>query len=142
MINSIIDSIAIALHAEFGNAYRIYTENVEQGLKEPCFFIQCIHSSSEQTLDRRYHRRHQLCITYFPETKDEERKEIQKVIDRLYLCLEYVAMDGWIRGIGMHTEIVDDVLSFFVNYDYFVHRIEEMNPMQGVSHNTNIRGDV
>ena len=42
MINSIIEGISASLNAEFGDDYTIYTENVEQGLKEPCFFISCI----------------------------------------------------------------------------------------------------
>ena len=39
MINSIIEAISIALNAEFGDDYTTYTEEQEQGLKEPCFFI-------------------------------------------------------------------------------------------------------
>ena len=42
MINSIIDSIGISLNAEFGDKYTIYSESIEQGLKEPCFFISCL----------------------------------------------------------------------------------------------------
>lgn len=38
MINSIIEGISISLNAEFGDNYTTYTESVEQGLKEPCFF--------------------------------------------------------------------------------------------------------
>lgn len=38
MINSIIESISISLNAEFGDEYTTYTESVEQGLNEPCFF--------------------------------------------------------------------------------------------------------
>lgn len=37
MINKIIDGISISLNAEFGDDYKIYTESIEQGLKEPCF---------------------------------------------------------------------------------------------------------
>lgn len=39
MINSIIEGISTSLNAEFGDDYTIYTENVEQGLKEPCFLF-------------------------------------------------------------------------------------------------------
>ena len=39
MINSIIEGISIAINTEFEDVYTIYTESVEQGLKEPCFFI-------------------------------------------------------------------------------------------------------
>lgn len=38
-VNLITDAISIALNGEFGDGYTNYTENVKQGLKEPCFFI-------------------------------------------------------------------------------------------------------
>jgi len=42
MINNIITGISQKLDEEFnvnGDEYTIYTDGVEQGLKEPCFFI-------------------------------------------------------------------------------------------------------
>ena len=47
MINSIIEGISIAINTEFGERYTIYTESVEQGLKEPCFFISCLNPTSK-----------------------------------------------------------------------------------------------
>ena len=46
MINSIIESISISLNAEFGDEYTTYTESVEQGLNEPCFFVFCINPTN------------------------------------------------------------------------------------------------
>lgn len=37
MINKVIDGISKAINEEFGDEYNIYTEEIEQGLKEPCF---------------------------------------------------------------------------------------------------------
>ena len=42
MINSIIESISISLNAEFGDRYKTHREAKRQGLKEPCFFVQCL----------------------------------------------------------------------------------------------------
>lgn len=50
MINSIIEGISISLNAEFGDNYTTYTESVEQGLKEPCFFVFCINPRAVQFL--------------------------------------------------------------------------------------------
>lgn len=36
MIDKIIDAISTTIYAEFGDDYEIYTESIEQGLKEPC----------------------------------------------------------------------------------------------------------
>lgn len=39
MLNEIIKGISMALNTAFGDGYEIFQNNVEQGLKEPCFFI-------------------------------------------------------------------------------------------------------
>lgn len=57
MVNKIVDGIVQAISAAYGEEYEIYTENVEQGLTEPCFLIECINPSFEQFLGRRYHEK-------------------------------------------------------------------------------------
>ena len=71
MINSIIDSISIALNAEFGDCYKNYKEEKKQDLEEPCFFIQCLNPTQRLFLNKRYFRKNQFCIQYFPETSDK-----------------------------------------------------------------------
>lgn len=39
MLNNIIDGISVKLDKSFGEKYTIYSEDVEQGINEPCFFI-------------------------------------------------------------------------------------------------------
>lgn len=39
MINEIIKGVSMKLNATFGAGYKIYQNDVEQGFKEPCFFI-------------------------------------------------------------------------------------------------------
>lgn len=38
MVNRIIDGISIRINEVFGDDYEIYSEDIEQGFKEPCFF--------------------------------------------------------------------------------------------------------
>ena len=45
MISNVIAGIAIALNQEFGDDYEIYTEEIKQDLKEPCFFITLLNPS-------------------------------------------------------------------------------------------------
>ena len=127
MINKIIDGISIALDAEFGSDYEIYTENIKQGLKEPCFSIVCLNPRMEQFLGKRYFKQNQFCVHYFPKN-NEKNNESLSVIERMFECLEIITVDGdQCRGTGMNTEIVDGVVSFIVNYDMFV-RKEEIVP--------------
>jgi hypothetical protein len=141
MINKIIDGISVAINSEFGDPYEIYTESVEQGLNEPCFSILCLNPTINQVLGKRYFRRNQFCVHYFP-TSNEKRSECHSVIERLISALEIITVDGdQCRGTGMHSEVVDDVLSFFVNYDMYVYKEEPTAPVMGnVVYNTNVKG--
>jgi hypothetical protein len=120
MVNKIIKGISRALYDEFGDDYNIYTEDIKQGLEEPCFFIQCINPRITRFRGSRYYRENQFAIQYFPKSKDY-RKECFNVIDRMYTALEFIAVDGGpILGKGIDTNIYDGVLSFTINYDMFV----------------------
>lgn len=141
MINEIIDGISVAINTEFGDDYEIYTENIEQGLQEPCFSILCLNPTVEQFFGKRYFRTNQFCIHYFPHS-NERRSECNAVAERLFNCLEVITVDGDpIRGTSFHSEISDDVLSFFVNYDLFVYRNEGTEEhMEIVKHKTDVKG--
>lgn len=151
MINEIIDGICLAINAEFGDAYEIYTEEIKQGLKEPCFSILCLNPTVEQFLGKRYFRTNQFCIHYF--SKADSRSECHEVAERLIDCLETITVDGdLVRGNSLHSEINDGVLSFFVNYDLFTYKqevtegiggiieIRKEEPMETMKHETDVKG--
>lgn len=61
--------------------------------------------------------------------------------EQLYWCLEYISVAGDLtRGTQMHYEVIDDVLHFFVNYDMFVNRLENIPLMAEFSKNVNLKG--
>ena len=132
MINSLIYGISAALDAEFGSSYRIYMEEIKQDLEEPCFFISCINPSKKLFVGKRYSRRNLFCIQYFPETENV-RQECNAVMERLYNCLEYIFLPNGekpVRGTQMNGEIIENVLSFFVNYDFFTYNTKLEEPME------------
>lgn len=141
MINAIIDGISMAINAEFGDTYEIYTESIEQGLEEPCFSILCLNPTIKQFLGRRYFRTNQFCIHYFPGS-DNIRFECNEVMERLSKCLEIITVDGdLIRGTSVHTEFTEDVLHFFVNYDLFTYKPEgEKMQMETLETKTDLKG--
>lgn len=142
MINSIIEGISIAINTEFGERYMIYTESVEQGLKEPCFFISCLNPTSKVFLGERYFRTNQMCIQYIPTNTSVEKEECNAVTERLFNCLEYITVgEDLIRGSKMSSEIVDGVLNFFVNYDLFTLRLRNKeDAMHEVLRNVSVKG--
>lgn len=130
MINSIVDGIIAAVKTAYPSC-DVYTEQVEQGFEPPCFFVRPVNPEIKQFLGKRYYRQHLFAVHYFPALEDS-RAEINTVIEKLYLYLEYITADGDpLRGTNMRTEISDDVLVFFVNYDLFVHKMNiETDPME------------
>lgn len=140
MINKIIDGISIALNAEFGDAYKIYTENVEQGLKEPCFSIVCVSPNNRQFMGKKYFRQNKFCVHFFP-SSDEKVAECMDVLDRLYDCLEIIKVDGEeTLGTKMTGEMDSGVLSFLVNYDMFMVKVDEQMNMENLHISQSMKG--
>lgn len=133
MINKIISAISNAIYLEFGDEYEIYTENVEQGLEEPCFSIFCINPSIRHFFDKRYKTTNLFNILYFPKNSEPE-SEINDVRERLYNCLEYISDESdLLRGTDMNTQTIDGVLNFFVNYNFFIRKKIESDDMEGIN---------
>lgn len=141
MINKIIDGISVTINSEFGDPYEIYTESIEQGLVEPCFSILCLNPTINQVLGKRYFRKNQFCIHYFP-SSDEKMFECHTVAEKLMNCLEIITVDGdQCRGTDMEYQILDNVLSFTVNYNIYVYKEESTESiMETVIHKTDMKG--
>lgn len=117
MENKIITGISQKLFETFGLDYKIYTENVEQFLNPPCFYVELLQSSMQQIVSRRYRLENLFDIHFFT-NENEPKNDFRRVADILYDALEYISVDNdLVRGLGMHYEIVDDVLHFFVSYN-------------------------
>lgn len=153
MINNIIDGISITLNNEFNpngeNDYTIYDEEVNQGLKTPCFFINALNPSEDLFRGNRYKEVNQFCIQFIPSDSDYSKKHTcNEIRERLFSCLEYITIEetdgetkfkSLIRGNKMHGEYVDGTLNFFVNYDMFVKKKEiETDKMDSCDYNSTI----
>lgn len=129
MINKIMDGITRALYEEFGDKFRIYTEDSEQGMEEPCFFVSCISPTDERWLGDRRKLTNKFSIQYFPYT-DEPKRECNAIRDRLTIALEYIdTTDGKIEGTSFSSEMTNGFLTTFVNYNCFAYRIVERDPV-------------
>lgn len=121
MLNDIIDAISIKLDQVFGDGCRIYSEDVKQGLKEPCFFIAVLNPSQSQIIGSRFSREYPVDIHYFPKAK-ENNNEMMTVTDKMMSEMDVVTMINGdnIRGNDIRFEVVDGVLHFFVKYKVIV----------------------
>lgn len=151
MLNKIITGISQVLDAEFndnGNEYEIYTELVEQDLKEPCFSIFSLEPSSKQIIGNRYKRQYPFDIHYFPDNKLVDgistlNNEINEVTERLFAALEYITVDNnLVRGTKMNAETIDNVLHFFVNFNIIVKKeVDPIDTMGSLTIEQKLGGD-
>lgn len=140
MTNTILAGIAVSLGAEFGEKIKVHIERERQHLKEPCFFISCIHPTHERVIGRRFFRRFSIAVQYFPADRQKEVEECNDVAERLYHCLEWISVSGDpLMGSRMRHEIVDGILTFFVDYSLFVHREKENIPMENMTLNPSVK---
>ena len=131
MINSIVEGIAKALDSEFGEECTIYTDSVEQGLKEPCFFITLLNHTDTPYPGGRRFRENLFCIQYLPKDDQKGKEECFEVMDRLIPCLNWIEAEGdKVMGRKMNGELSEGVLNFFVNYDMFVRSVEKEEPTE------------
>lgn len=117
-VKKIVDGIAEILHTHYPNN-DIYTEDVEQGLTTPCFFVFPISVSDLRHIGKRRLASYSMCVQYIPDS-DEPKAECAEVEEKLYKLLEYITVDSCtVGGIDLHSEQTDEVLSFFVTYRMF-----------------------
>lgn len=133
MINDLINNIAIKLNSVFGSDYKIYKENVEQGLVEPAFSIVLLEAEQTPRISNRYFRTYPFDIHYFPKTKT--KTEMYEVGEKLLIEME--SLDNLYRSNKMRYEVIDGVLHFFVNYDLFVKKqVDEVESMAELTVNS------
>lgn len=129
MLNDILDAVTRRLDALFGEGYEIYTDEVKQGLKEPCFFVQFLEPSEKRVIGQRYYRQTDVCIQYFPGNAKKIMRELNRVSDILLSGMEYITLedDSLLRGTGLSVrpDMEQRVLTFLVSYNMFVIKPKE-----------------
>lgn len=137
MYNEIMDAVTIKLDTIFPGM-TVYTSKVEQGLKEPCFFVGFLDPSEKPLLGTRYFRSIGIYIQYLPGEGEQRTRELNRVLGVLMESMEYLSLaDGTlIRGTKRSGEFKEKVLTFFVNYDRFGRRAgKEMESMNQITMN-------
>ncbi len=103
-------------------------------LTAPCFFISLNNFSQKQITGKRYYREQRFTIKYCPATVNKNT-EICQVADRLYDTLESILMEADLfRGSKMSCEVVEGVLLFYVNYNFYVYKeTPPEEPMENIA---------
>ncbi|MDF2881578.1 MAG: hypothetical protein K0R54_2135 [Clostridiaceae bacterium] len=148
MVNKIKTGISQAIDAEFNIGdieYEIYSESIEQGFDEPCFFITKLTSSEKQIVGNSYDFKSSWDIQYFPSNEPvdgifKKNEECDNVATILTAIMKQITVDSkFVRGINISNETIDSVLHFYVDYNLKTkYDITQADPMGQMSSNINI----
>ena len=91
-----------------------------RGFRSLVFFIKLLKSKITREVGNRYFLEQKFNVHYFP-LGPSKNQEILDAVDKLNMALEYVTdLDGNVYfGSKISYEIVDEILHFFIEYDFF-----------------------
>lgn len=140
MLNDIITGIAKALGTTFGPDYRVYKNDVKQGLTEPCFFIATLKPDQKPLLGDRAIWHNPFDIHFFPK-EPGTNEELYNVAEQLMFGLRYITLPNGdlLRGLSISYEVVDGVLHFFVTYNMIVNILKELPVMETLGTDINTK---
>ena len=119
MVNLILDSVTKQLGKTFGNSYHYYVEDVEQGLKKPCFTVDSLIPLQRRRNPSLYDRTIPIVVHYFSDSQSNIKNHYYAMGEQIVECLEHLPVeDKLIRGLNISFQIVDDVLQVFVTYTF------------------------
>lgn len=143
MVKDIIDGISNALYENF-KGVTIYSESIEQGFEEPCFFVMPLNSSEIPLIGVRAFRSVPLDVHYFPKSEKEAYAEMENVASKLYGILRRITLlDGsMLNGFNLNHKAQDGVLHFFVEFKPPIRYVTEPDEMQeSLDHNIEVEND-
>lgn len=124
MVDKLLTGISQKLNTLFGDNYPIFTEDIPQGLTPPAFFIQLLQAGIEQVVGNRYIKNHSFDVIFFPIPNGSQKQQCYEVQEKLLADLDYITITGTpnlqIRGSNGNAEIVDGVLHFFIQFNFYV----------------------
>lgn len=126
----ILQSLTVALSEKLEELFEnpiIYHDMLPMGYEAPCFFINAVDTQVSRQLYDRYKLQVNYDVTYHPEEKKFHNAEFSKVGNILAFGLETVNLEDGkpLRGNNIGYEVQDNVLHFFVTFDFFVRRVKD-----------------
>lgn len=124
MVNLILNSVTKQLGTTFGGSYRYYVEDVEQGLKKPCFTVDLLVPLQRSKSPVLYDRTMPIVVHYFSDSDKDIKNDCYRMSERIVECLEYLPFDKTLlRGEDISWQMVDDVLQVFVTYKFTTKKV-------------------
>ena len=133
----LVDAVSKRLDEIFKGEYAIYLENVEQGLKVPCFFVHPIYGSDRNLLSNRKYMVQEFDIMFIPE-EEGRRLAFVEVSDKLFDSFDFLKLeDGSILyTFDRRIDVTDDMLHFRITFKFdYMKEVTEDQIMQDTLHN-------
>ncbi len=124
-MQKLIDYISLNLDELFESA-TIYTYPVKQNFESNSFYINLSEYSEKACLSNRFKLFNKIEIIYTPEDDINSYKifnEIKEILFKNMIMLKYE--DGYIFGENMSAKIIDGRLYFYVDYNFYVFKIDD-----------------
>ena len=141
MFNDLIDAISKRLLEYFPESVpNIYSENIEQGFSEPCFYISLINSTNKNKLGPGRGKRYKFDIMYFNNNLGNYYP--YTMVYKLSTVLEDIQIgDALIHGFDIEYEVKDNKLHFFVEYPVLAsYEVEKVSKMASLKERIDING--
>ena len=141
VIDKIVTGISLKIREIFGVSYKVYDDNVKQGMEKPCFFINYLDGNENRDIG--INKKNYIDILHFDITgfsKNDDTPSLMEMADKLY-DLEYITLtnNALIRADKMQSKIEDGVLHFFIDYKLFICKGENDNTQMN---NYDLNGEV
>ena len=131
MVNSILDAVTTQLHSTFGDNYKYYVENVQQGMQRPCFTVDVVLPLERSKMMVLYDRTMPLVVHYFSDKPTTNKKDSYAIAERIIESLEILPFkDALLRGENISWHMVDDVLQLFITYQFQTQKIVPKDNME------------
>lgn len=139
MVDSLLKAVTRQLGKTFGNEYRYYVEDVEQGLKKKCFTVDMIIPIQRSKSPVLYDRTMPIVVHYFSGSENDVKNDCYVMAERIVECLEYLPFKNTkLRGENISWQIVEDVLQIFITYKFTTRRVKEPElPMEMLNNSVN-----
>lgn len=130
MTQKLLDYISIQLDEVFNDS-TIYTEHISQNFQKNSFFLRIVKSSEKKCISNTYKLFNKVEIMYTPKSDTEFLKEINFTKQLLFQEMKIFKFDtSYLFAQNMECEIKDKKLLFFIDYNFYIFRFNEVEKMQ------------
>lgn len=119
MIEKLYAAIAAEIKKAVPTVLKIYREDIPQNFKTPSVLVTMVSTDAVRALAGRMRISHSFDLSYFPDSKHEPLKEIEKVKQEIFRAFDVISAQDvsfYVKAKRFNT--VDNVLHFYFEVDY------------------------